>query len=60
MNTQDFIEIEEEYGAHNYHPLDVVIERAKACGFMMWKAKNISIVFPHIRRSIRDMSTLKF
>jgi ornithine--oxo-acid transaminase len=29
MNTQDFIEIEERYGAHNYHPLDVVIERAE-------------------------------
>lgn len=29
MNTQDFIQIEEKYGAHNYHPLDVVIERAE-------------------------------
>lgn len=29
MNTKDFIGIEEEYGAHNYHPLDVVIERAE-------------------------------
>ncbi|GAB4457390.1 MAG: ornithine--oxo-acid transaminase [Anaerolineales bacterium] len=29
MNTQDFIKIEEQYGAHNYHPLDVVIERAE-------------------------------
>jgi ornithine--oxo-acid transaminase len=27
MNTQDFIKIEEQYGAHNYHPLDVVITR---------------------------------
>jgi ornithine--oxo-acid transaminase len=27
MNTKDFIAIEEEYGAHNYHPLDVVITR---------------------------------
>ena len=26
--TQEFIELENEYGAHNYHPLDVVIERA--------------------------------
>ncbi len=25
MNTHDYIEIEEKYGAHNYHPLDVVI-----------------------------------
>jgi ornithine--oxo-acid transaminase len=29
MNTQDFIKMEEEYGAHNYHPLDVVIEKAE-------------------------------
>ena len=29
MNTQDFISMEEEYGAHNYRPLDVVIERAE-------------------------------
>lgn len=28
MNTQQFIELEERYGAHNYHPLDVVIESA--------------------------------
>ncbi len=25
----DLIELEERYGAHNYHPLDVVIERAE-------------------------------
>ncbi len=29
MKTQDFIKIEEQYGAHNYHPLDVVIEKAE-------------------------------
>ena len=29
MNTQDYIEIEEKFGAHNYHPLDVVISHAK-------------------------------
>lgn len=29
MNTRDFIAMEERYGAHNYHPLDVVIERAE-------------------------------
>ena len=27
MNSQDYIRIEEQFGAHNYHPLDVVIER---------------------------------
>jgi ornithine--oxo-acid transaminase len=27
--TADYIELEQEYGAHNYHPLDVVIEHAQ-------------------------------
>jgi ornithine--oxo-acid transaminase len=29
MLTQDYIALENEFGAHNYHPLDVVIERAE-------------------------------
>jgi ornithine--oxo-acid transaminase len=29
MNTDAYIELEERYGAHNYHPLDVVINRAE-------------------------------
>ena len=29
MNTQDYIKIEDQYGAHNYQPLDVVITRAE-------------------------------
>ncbi len=29
MQTAEFIKLENEYGAHNYHPLDVVIERAE-------------------------------
>ncbi len=29
MNTQDLITLEAQYGAHNYHPLDVVISRAE-------------------------------
>ena len=29
MISQKFIELDENYGAHNYHPLDVVIERAE-------------------------------
>jgi ornithine--oxo-acid transaminase len=31
MRTQDYIELENQYGAHNYHPLDVVITRAEGC-----------------------------
>jgi ornithine--oxo-acid transaminase len=29
MKTSEFIELEDRYGAHNYHPLDVVIHRAE-------------------------------
>lgn len=29
METKDYIELEERYSAHNYHPLDVVINRAE-------------------------------
>jgi ornithine--oxo-acid transaminase len=29
MDTHDFIELEEKYGAHNYSPLDVVITRGE-------------------------------
>jgi len=28
--TRELIDLENQYGAHNYHPLDVVIERAEA------------------------------
>ena len=33
-NTSHFISLEEQYGAHNYHPLPVVINRAS--GVHMW------------------------
>lgn len=29
MKTHELIELEERYGAHNYHPLDVVIQRGE-------------------------------
>jgi len=29
MLTKDYIDLEERHGAHNYHPLDVVIERGE-------------------------------
>lgn len=34
MNTQDYIQREEKYGAHNYHPLPVVLERGE--GPFVW------------------------
>lgn len=29
MDSRDFIALEDQYGAHNYHPLDVVISKAE-------------------------------
>lgn len=29
MKSQEYIELEERFGAHNYHPLDVVLERGE-------------------------------
>lgn len=34
MNTQDYINREDRYGAHNYHPLPVVLERGE--GPFVW------------------------
>jgi len=34
MNTQEYISLENQYGAHNYHPLDVVIRRGE--GIWVW------------------------
>jgi ornithine--oxo-acid transaminase len=28
MKTREYIELEELYGAHNYHPLDIVLQEA--------------------------------
>src|SRR5215213_3491760 len=34
LKTQDYIALEDRYGAHNYHPLDVVVRRAE--GVWVW------------------------
>ena len=34
MDTKDFLALEDLYGAHNYHPLDIVIARGK--GVWVW------------------------
>ncbi|HEY9746887.1 MAG TPA: ornithine--oxo-acid transaminase [Oculatellaceae cyanobacterium] len=31
LSSKDYIDLEERYGAHNYHPLDIVIDRAEGC-----------------------------
>ncbi len=34
MDSRQYIELEDRYGAHNYHPLDVVVAKAK--GIWVW------------------------
>ncbi len=34
MNSQAYIELDEKYGAHNYHPLPVVLKRGE--GIFLW------------------------
>ncbi len=34
MEAKDYIELEDRYGAHNYHPLEVVIDKAE--GVWVW------------------------
>lgn len=34
MHSRDLIEIEDTYGAHNYHPLDIIISKAE--GVWVW------------------------
>ncbi len=31
MNSQDYITLDNRYGAHNYHPIPVVISKARGC-----------------------------
>ena len=33
-NSKDFIDLENQYGAHNYHPLPVVLEKGE--GVFVW------------------------
>jgi len=32
--SNDFIQLEQEYGAHNYHPLPAVLKKGK--GVFLW------------------------
>ena len=34
MNSQDYINREDKYGAHNYHPLPVVLDKGE--GVFVW------------------------
>ena len=37
MTSQDYIKLEDKYGAHNYHPIDVVIDKGK--GVWVWNVE---------------------
>jgi ornithine--oxo-acid transaminase len=39
MRSQEYIELEDRYGAHNYHPLDVVLERGQ--GAWVWDVDGV-------------------
>ncbi len=39
MTSKDYISLEQKYGAHNYHPLDVVIDRGE--GIWVWDVEGI-------------------
>jgi ornithine--oxo-acid transaminase len=39
--AQSYIELEEKYGAHNYHPLPVVLNRGEGVFFMGCGRKKI-------------------
>ena len=68
MNTQDYIQLEERYGAHNYHPLDVVLNRGE--GVWVWdvdgkkyldclsaySALNQGHVHPHILAAMQEQA----
>ena len=68
MNTQDYIQREEHYGAHNYHPLPVVLDKGK--GVHVWdvegkkyfdflsaySAVNQGHSHPKIVKSIKDQA----
>ena len=59
MNTQDYLDLELKYGAHNYHPLPVVLSRGE--GIYVWdvEGKNIMIFFLLTLLSTKDIVILK-
>ncbi len=66
MRTKEFIELDERYGAHNYHPLPVVISRAKGARVIdpegkeyydflsAYSAVNQGHLHPRIVKAVKD------
>lgn len=59
ITSQDAIALENQYGAHNYHPLPVVLSKGE--GVYVWVLKGISIMtsFLLIRPLIKDIAILQ-
>jgi len=69
ISAADFIRLEDEYGAHNYHPLDVVIQRGEGCWvwdvegnkyldfLAAYSAVNQGHAHPRIRKALIDQSS---
>jgi len=66
MRTKEYIELDERYGAHNYHPLPVVISRAKGARVIdpegkeyydflsAYSAVNQGHLHPRIVKAVKD------
>ena len=50
QSSQEAINLENKFGAHNYHPLPVVLSKGE--GIYVWdvEGKNILIICQHILR----------
>jgi ornithine--oxo-acid transaminase len=68
MNSKEYIEIEEKFGAHNYHPLDVVLNRGEGVWvydvdgkryldcLSAYSALNQGHVHPKILKALQDQA----
>jgi len=68
LHTQDFVELENRYGAHTYRPLDVVVERAEGVWvydvegrryldcLAAYSAVNQGHCHPKIRQALEDQA----
>ncbi|PKL06722.1 MAG: ornithine--oxo-acid transaminase [Spirochaetae bacterium HGW-Spirochaetae-9] len=66
MKSQDYIALDDSFGAHNYHPLPVVISEAKGCmvkdpegktyfDFLSaYSAVNQGHLHPHVIKAVKD------
>ncbi|HWP68334.1 MAG TPA: ornithine--oxo-acid transaminase, partial [Rectinemataceae bacterium] len=66
MKSQDYIALDESFGAHNYHPLPVVISRARGCKvsdpegreyfdfLSAYSAVNQGHLHPHIVKAVEE------